>query len=136
MGVQFVGKKGSPVIVTLAVTANDGGPAKATYVWQNISNPKNPAQIHSDDNPVWSSQVTLSANDLGNAPLGIYSMLVSLLPTADAQVWAWAIQDGAFLTAVDDGGNPIPPQGPHQAVQVGPTTKGQTAHESVSVAVS
>jgi hypothetical protein len=120
--------------VTLAVQSNAGGPAEAAYIWQNVSDPTKVTIIKQDEKPVWSSTVAISKVDLGSAPMNIYSMLISLLPTADVTVWAWARQNGIFLPAVDGGGNPIRPQGPHEAIQVGPASQGQTTRETVSVA--
>lgn len=136
VGVLFKAEKGAAVTITVVVQANDGGAVKATYVWENVSDPLNPSQIHIDPVPVWSSEVSVTAAALGNATANIYSMLVRLLTTADAQVWAWARQNGVFLPAFNSGGNPITPEGPHGAVRIGTATKAVTSRQAVAVRAS
>jgi len=136
MAVQFKGSKGSPVAITLAVSSKTGGAVKATFVWQNITDPTSPTVIEDDEIPVPSSSTTVSAADLNAAPMNIYSMLVSLVPTDDAIIWAWAIQNDVPLAAVDGFGNPLQGQGPHSAVQAGAATNGQSAHIPASIKLS
>ena len=49
MAVQFKGSKGSPVAITLAVSSKTGGAVKATFVWQNITDPTSPTVIEDDE---------------------------------------------------------------------------------------
>ena len=136
MAVQFTGQLGTDVVVTVAVSANSGGAVLASYYWQNITDPRNPTTLYASAAAEWSSTVTVQATDIANAPMDLYSMLVSLVPTDDSTVWAWATQAGTPLKAFDGAGNPLTAQGPHSAVQIGAVKKGQTDHEPVSIQLS
>jgi hypothetical protein len=136
MSVAFSGKLAADVTVSIAVSANSGGAVLADYVWQNITDPRNPQQLYSSAGAEWSSSVIVKAADIAAAPMQLYSMLVSLISTDDSTVWAWASQGGTPLKAFDAEGNALQPQGPHNAVSIGTCKKGQTDHEAVSIALS
>jgi hypothetical protein len=135
MSVQFAGKSGTDVVITLVVQSNTGGAVLATFNWDNISDPNNRVTIVKPGNPDSSSSTTIKAADLAAAPKKLYSIEIATVPTDDSMVWAYATQNGVSLMAVDGLGNPLSGEGPHKAVKAAAVAKEKTNYFVVSISM-